>query len=108
MVYFKPVLASAVAFTLISTTAALPASIKRDNTVNSNFSNNISTDNNNGGNHNDSGSTGKRSINNGPVIVQAKSVKRGYVGGGHSKGLKQAPLVKASKMLKTKRDVVEA
>lgn len=94
MVYFKPVLVGAVALTtFISTTSALPASIKRDQAASSNVSNNISTN-------------GKRS--DGPVVVQAKSVKRGYVGGGHAKGLKQAPLVKSSKLVKAKRGIVEA
>ena len=93
MVYFKPVLAGAVALTtFISTTSALPASIKRDQAASSNISNNISAN-------------GKRS--DGPVVVQAKSAKRGYVGGGHAKGLKQAPLVKSAKLVKAKRDIVE-
>lgn len=95
MVYIKPVLASAVAFTtLFATTSALPASVKRDQAASSNISNNVVTN-------------GKRS-NDGPVVVQAKSVKRGYVGGGDKKGLKQAPLVKTAKLFRSKRDIVEA
>lgn len=92
MVYIKPVLASAVAFTtLISTTSALPATVKRDQTPLSSVSSNA-----------------KRNVNDGPVVVQAKSIRRGYVGGGERKGLKQAPLVKASKLFRSKRDIVEA
>lgn len=47
------------------------------------------------------------------MVVQAKSLqatKRGYVGGGAggAKKLKQAPLMKAAKLFRSKRDVVEA
>lgn len=99
MVYIKPVLAGAVAFTLITTTAALPAvRMARDENTNDTINSNVNVQ--------------KR---HGPMVVQAKSIqatKRGYVGGGSSsngaKKLKQAPLMKAAKLFRSKRDVVEA
>ncbi|KAK9894023.1 hypothetical protein P389DRAFT_102435 [Cystobasidium minutum MCA 4210] len=103
MVYIKPVLASAVAFTLVSSVAALPAQrlVARQDAPPSDDTSNPPQES-------------YPSKRDGPMVVQAKSLqaaKRAYVGGGHAQGyrkLKQAPLMKAAKLFRSKRDIVEA
>lgn len=101
MVYIKPVLASAVAFTLVSSVVALPAhrnAARQDAAPANDDSSNPPPES-------------YPSKRDGPMVVQAKSLqvkKRDYVGGSDAKKMKQAPLMKAAKLFRSKRDVVEA
>lgn len=90
---------------IVSGVSALPTSPMHNN-----------NNNNPAGNQNPSPALSNVGANmakrDGPMVVEAKSlraVKRNYVGGGSSeKGVRQAPLVKTSKLFRSKRNIVEA